>query len=1317
MAVRMAIPSFVARSAQKLAWGGAVVALAIWIAAGVVERTRLGADLAGSRAKLQAEVSGQFLALGQRLEAAAQAVTLDAETVRLAEQGDAAATRRLFDLAAVGVRTSPDPVAITIYGARNQPVAWVGRSEDVPDARLTGPASLFLAQSTQGLQLVRVQPVLDAADPPRHIGAVVAESPLARDGRPPMAGADFAIETSIVPVSLRLQFEGAADAGPDAFVVRTPTGDPLAAVRLSDADLTAARQRLRDRRFAAEVTLAALLILLFSGTLFDWRRSTRSVALAAGLTGAIAVLLVAGRALLWIATRRLGLAEPALVPAAPWSPWFAVLMASPVDFLLTGLTALGLVALGTFTFNQWRLAHRPGVGVIVVDSPGDAAFFLAVQAVAGASVVALLISYGAFLRFHVSQVVVDILRFAIEPRDWVRLLVVVGLLTLNAAVVGVAVLILRAASSPWVFTTSASAWRLRGMAAWLLPALVLWLPRLSEVYVPLVPTLLAIAFVALAAWTFHRYGHALPRGSQALRLLVMLLGLVLPSVVLYPSLVDAAARARRQLVTERYAPEVLNQRPDVRLKLSRALAEIDRIEGLDALVLASDAPASGPTPPDAAFRVWSQTSLATQRLTSSVELHNPGGAMVSRFALNLPDNAQGQNWTELSCEWEMLEEVSPFFSEERRLLHAGRQICATGANGRRVVAGSVVVHSMLDYANLSFISAQNPYTALMRSGQPRPELRRRTDVELYVYGWSRRVLYSSGETAPPLTEQAFQQAYRSRAPFWTTLTRGPASLDVYVMSDRAGIYVLGTANPTPFGHLVTIAELVTLAFAAFVVMLLGMVCANFLLARAPATGRAWLAEVRASFYQKLFLAFVLSAIIPVLALALVSRAYMASLMFADIESEATRLANVASRVVEDVGIQIGQSAVDDNIIVWLSRVIAQDVNIFEGADLLASSERNLFASGLLPTRTPDEVFRAVLLEGRPSYVGPEVVGGLEYLTAATPVRLQGGRQAVLTIPLTSRQQETEAQIEELDRRVLLAALLFIMLGAGIGYYMAERIADPVNRLMRATRRIARGDLDARVLATSSDELRRLVEAFNHMAADLQRQRQELERTNRLAAWADMARQVAHDIKNPLTPIQLNAEHLRRVHLDQGRPLGGVIDDCVGNILGQVRLLRQISSEFSSFASSPEPRPVATDLAELVAEVIDPYRAGLAGRVAIATHVPAALPPLRIDRMLVGRALTNVIENALHAMPSGGALTIDAALAPNRMAQLRITDTGMGMDAEALAKIFEPYFSTKAIGTGLGLTIAKRNAEANGGSIGVTSARGSGTSVTLTLPLF
>src|SRR5207249_4501344 len=280
------------------------------------------------------------------------------------------------------------------------------------------------------------------------------------------------------------------------------------------------------------------------------------------------------------------------------------------------------------------------------------------------------------------------------------------------------------------------------------------------------------------------------------------------------------------------------------------------------------------------------------------------------------------------------------------------------------------------------------------------------------------------------------------------------------------------------------------------------------------------------------------------------------------------------------------------------------------------------------------------LDRMPTFVGDEEVGDVRYRLAAAPVR-SGGREGIVTVPLASRQQEIDEQIDELDRRVLSAAVLFSLLGAAIGYWMAERIADPVNRLTRATRRIARGDLDARIAATSSDELRRLVEDFNQMAADLKRQRAELERTQRIEAWAEMARQVAHDIKNPLTPIQLSAEHARRVNIDRGRPLSPVLDECVNAILMQVKLLRQISAEFSSFASSPTPRPEPTRLPELIEEVVKPYRAGLTGRIAIAVDAPRDLPTVTIDKTLFARALTNVIENALHAMPGKGRLTVES----------------------------------------------------------------------------
>jgi nitrogen fixation/metabolism regulation signal transduction histidine kinase len=319
------------------------------------------------------------------------------------------------------------------------------------------------------------------------------------------------------------------------------------------------------------------------------------------------------------------------------------------------------------------------------------------------------------------------------------------------------------------------------------------------------------------------------------------------------------------------------------------------------------------------------------------------------------------------------------------------------------------------------------------------------------------------------------------------------------------------------------------------------------------------------------------------------------------------------------------------------------------------------------------------------------------------------------VPLTSREQEIEAQIDTLDRRLLLGALLFILAGAGLGYSMAERISDPVNRLTRATRRIARGDLDARIAATSSDELRRLVEDFNSMATDLKRQRRELERTHRLEAWAEMARQVAHDIKNPLTPIQLNAEHLRRVHADRGEPLTPILQECVATILTQVTLLRQIASEFSNFASSPTARLATVDIASLLTGILDPYRLGLQERIRFDVHVPPDLPPVSIDRTLISRALTNLIENALHAMPGTGILAVVADRTATAV-RVRISDTGVGMDAEALARAFEPYFSTKASGTGLGLPIAKRNVELSGGTVTVSSELEKGTVVEISLPV-
>jgi signal transduction histidine kinase len=141
-----------------------------------------------------------------------------------------------------------------------------------------------------------------------------------------------------------------------------------------------------------------------------------------------------------------------------------------------------------------------------------------------------------------------------------------------------------------------------------------------------------------------------------------------------------------------------------------------------------------------------------------------------------------------------------------------------------------------------------------------------------------------------------------------------------------------------------------------------------------------------------------------------------------------------------------------------------------------------------------------------------------------------------------------------------------------------------------------------------------------------------------------------------------------------------------------------------------------DVSELLREIVDPYRSAVAGQIVFDVNVPPSLPPVEVDRTLIARALTNLIENALHAMGSSGSLTIHARVDTGGIL-VSVTDTGAGMDAAALAHAFEPYFSTKTSGTGLGLPIAKRNVELNGGTIAIESQSGRGTMVILRLPIY
>jgi signal transduction histidine kinase len=1289
----------------RVVGAGLATTLAVAVAGRALERVRFGGSDADAIARVEVEVQQRFDASADNLAAIAARAAGQRDLIRAATRDTAAATE-LFDALDAALPGDQGRTGITVYDLAGTPLAWAGRVSEAP-ASLVEPATLVLTVGALGPRLVRIEPVMGV--PSTRLATLVVEQILEPIDQSPALGDRLELSTSLAPVTLRV---GAVTPtpSPTVFAIRSRDGGTLVDAEVAPADVLESRARWRRGTGAAALAALAVTLLLGAGVLVDVRRHAPSPRMNLTASAGIVAALVLSRTVL-----RLASAQAATAPA----------LAGPLDLLLTGLAAAAVVCLAVDLIEGRRLA-RPRARLLGADA---AALVAAVYLPAGVLDAGLLWMYGRFLQSSVSMTTVDLLRFSLHPFEVSRLALAFGLVLLHAAVIWTAAAVIRLPTLVWRLPRG----RLPRVAAagWVAGALAAVAVLASrDPSIPPLPLVLALAVAAGCASSLPRLRVRARRVSQSMRFGGAFLALLVPAMSMYPTLSAFAIQAKERLIAIEHGQQAATMRDDLQRRLFRALEQVDELPGLPELVTG---PGDDDTTTNRAFAVWSSTELEQYRVTSAVELYANDGQRLSRFALRLPEYG-APPFRAAGCAWDLTDDVSPIGANESHVLRASRSVCV----GNRAV-GAVVVKAMLDYRTLPFIASRSPYLESLRPDRQVPAKGvSGRDVEFVFYGWSRVPLFASGTSVWAIPDAVFERMVDSRTSFWTGIERGGGRFRVHFMNDRGGIYALGYPVITAFGHLINLAELVFLALVVCVMLIAGATFFNTFVSQTPASGRTLFREIRSSFYRKLRLAFVAGSVIPVIILALATRAYFANELTAGIEEAAARTATVAQRLVEDYATLQqrgpgGLVALDDDIMVLVSRAIDEDVNLFDGARLLATSAFDLYASQLLSTRTPADVYRQLVLERAPTYVGEQEVGSIRYAIAAAPVRT-AGREGIVTVPVTLRPLEVEGQIDELDRRVLFAAVLFSLLGAGLGYVVAERVADPVTRLTRATRRIARGDLDARIAATSADELGQLVRDFNQMAADLQRQRSELERTQRLEAWADMARQVAHDIKNPLTPIQLSAEHAQRVNVDHGRPLSPVLDECVTAILSQVRLLRSIASEFSSFASSPTPRPEPTALPALLGEVVAPYRAGLADRIAIDVSAPDDLPPVTIDRNLFARALTNIIENALYAMPGKGRLAItvrgpDTTTAPaggarqsdvvsgfSRTVEVEISDTGVGMVDEAASRMFQPYFSTKATGTGLGLTIAKRNVELNGGTIRVASERGVGTTVTLTLPI-
>ncbi len=305
-------------------------------------------------------------------------------------------------------------------------------------------------------------------------------------------------------------------------------------------------------------------------------------------------------------------------------------------------------------------------------------------------------------------------------------------------------------------------------------------------------------------------------------------------------------------------------------------------------------------------------------------------------------------------------------------------------------------------------------------------------------------------------------------------------------------------------------------------------------------------------------------------------------------------------------------------------------------------------------------------------------------------------------------RELRAQLFQVTALVLLVSVLWTML-------VARRTTAPVVELREQVLKVAGGDLTAHNEVRSRDELGELGRELNRMTDEIRESREKLVRAEKEAAWREMARQVAHDIKNPLTPIQVSAELCKRAHDEQSPEFERIFERTIEITLRQVAHLREVAGDFHALTGVRKGSLARVDVGAMLGEVLELYRA-LAGerRIEIESELGSAL--VLADRSALRRVLQNLVSNAFEAMPTGGRLVASVACEGGE-ARIVLKDSGEGLSAEAQARLFEPYFTTRSKGTGLGLAIAKRVLEDLGGSIELgNNEPGPGVVVRLRLPL-
>ncbi len=439
----------------------------------------------------------------------------------------------------------------------------------------------------------------------------------------------------------------------------------------------------------------------------------------------------------------------------------------------------------------------------------------------------------------------------------------------------------------------------------------------------------------------------------------------------------------------------------------------------------------------------------------------------------------------------------------------------------------------------------------------------------------------------------------------------------------------------------------------------------------------------------------------------------------DILSEKTHsvLVELQNKYSGDEGI-FSDSLVLENLLVKFSNVFFTDINLFDlNGELINSSFPQIYDEKLISRKMNPIAFMELTINNNSLYIHDESIGRQDYLSAYIPfVDVRGSVVAYLNLPYFSKENDLKREISSFLVAYINIYVILIALSILIALVISNYVASPIKIIVSKIREVKLLGQNEKIIWKRRDEIGKLVTEYNRMIDALTYSAELLARSERESAWREMAKQVAHEIKNPLTPMKLSVQYLERAWKDKSPDWSNRLSKFTQTMIEQIDTLSAIASEFSDFAKMPITRKENTNLGELILNTISLFKNYENIQITLNKQSFGEFI-VYADKEQLLRALNNLLKNSIQAIgnKAEGKIIIDIK-GRNQYCEIRISDNGGGIPAELKEKIFSPNFTTKSGGMGLGLAIVKSVIVNSGGDISYKSAAENGTTFIISLPL-